>query len=55
MSSAAPLMRLRQLGVIDESALIYAFQTIARGWRTQEPEEFEDGENRGKRELAPAL
>ena len=55
MSGAALLMRLRQLDVIDESTLIYAFQTIARGWRTQEPEELEDGGNRGKRERAGAL
>ena len=41
VSGAALLMRLRQLDVISESTLIYAFQTIARGWRTQEPEELE--------------
>jgi hypothetical protein len=45
-------MRLRQLDVITDSTLIYAFQTIARGWRTQEPEELEPPEIRGKRERA---
>ena len=42
VSGVALLMRLRQLGVISESTLIYAFQTVARGWRTQEPEELEE-------------
>ncbi len=52
VSGAALLMRLRQLGVISEAILIYAFQTIARGWRTQEPEELEPEQIRGKRERA---
>src|SRR5207245_61177 len=37
VSGAALLMRLRQLDVISESTLVYAFQSIGRGWRTQEP------------------
>jgi Zn-dependent peptidase ImmA (M78 family)/transcriptional regulator with XRE-family HTH domain len=52
VSGAALLMRLRQLDVISESTLIYAFQTIARGWRTQEPQELEEELIRGKRERA---
>jgi len=52
VSGAALLMRLRQLEVISESTLIYAFQTIARGWRTQEPAEIEQPNERGKRERA---
>jgi predicted HTH domain antitoxin len=32
--------------------LVYAFQTIARGWRTQEPEELEKPAKRGQRERA---
>lgn len=52
VSGAALLMRLRQLDVISESTLIYAFQTIARGWRTQEPEELESPTIRGQRERA---
>jgi Zn-dependent peptidase ImmA (M78 family) len=52
VSGAALLMRLRQLGVISEAILVYAFQTIARGWRTQEPEELEEPEKRGVRERA---
>jgi Zn-dependent peptidase ImmA (M78 family) len=50
VSGAALLMRLRQLGVISESILTYAFQTVARGWRTQEPEELEPQSERGLRE-----
>lgn len=52
VSGAALLVRLRQLDVISESTLVYAFQTIARGWRTQEPEELEAPGERGQRERA---
>jgi len=52
VSGAAVLMRLRQVGVISEATLVYAFQTIARGWRTQEPEELEPPDIRGQRERA---
>ena len=45
-------MRLRQLEIISESTLVYAFQSIARGWRTQEPHELEPVAERGKRERA---
>lgn len=41
VSAAALLIRLHQLGVITESTLVYAFQTIGRGWRTKEPEPLE--------------
>jgi len=52
VSGMALLMRLRQLDVIGESTLIYAFQSIARGWRTVEPEELEKATERGQRERA---
>lgn len=52
VSGMALLMRLRQLDVISESTLIYAFQTVARGWRTQEPDELEKPAKRGQRERA---
>ncbi len=52
VSGAALLVRLRQLGIIDESTLIYAFQSIARGWRTRESAELELPEQRGQRERA---
>jgi Zn-dependent peptidase ImmA (M78 family)/DNA-binding XRE family transcriptional regulator len=52
VSGAALLMRLRQLEIISQAILIYAFQTIARGWRTEEPEELEPENIRGQRERA---
>jgi Zn-dependent peptidase ImmA (M78 family) len=52
VSGAALLMRLRQLDIIAESTLVYAFQTIARGWRTQEPEQLEPPTKRGQSECA---
>jgi len=52
VSGAALLMRLFQLEVITQSTLTYAFQSIARGWRTQEPEELEPSSLRGEREKA---
>ncbi len=52
VSGAALLMRLRHLDVITDSTLVYAFQTIARGWRTQEPEELETPKLRGQHERA---
>lgn len=53
VSGAALLVRLRQLGIISEATLVYAFQSVARGWRTQEPNELEPANERGTRE--PAL
>jgi Zn-dependent peptidase ImmA (M78 family) len=52
VSGAALLMRLRQLRVIDDGTLVYAFQTMARWWRTREPEELEPPRERGNRERA---
>jgi Zn-dependent peptidase ImmA (M78 family) len=52
VSGAALLMRLRQLDVVSDSTLTYAFQTIARGWRTLEPEELEPPNLRGHSERA---
>jgi Zn-dependent peptidase ImmA (M78 family) len=52
VSGAAMLMRLRQLDVISESTLVYAWQTVARGWRTNEPEPLEEPSQVGTRERA---
>lgn len=52
VSGAALLVRLQQLDVISESTLVYAFQTVGRGWRTQEPQELESSVERGQRERA---
>jgi len=52
VAASALLMRLRQLDVISEATLVYMFQTMARGWRTQEPAEIEPLQERGQRERA---
>ncbi len=50
VSGAALLLRLRELGVIDQGTLTYAFQSVARNWRSQEPEELEPADRRGEQE-----
>ena len=50
VSGSALLVRLQQLNVISKSALTCAFKTIARGWRTREPEEIEPIDARGQHE-----
>lgn len=52
VSAAALLMRLRQLHVINDATLVYAFQTVARHWRTKEPDPIETKAEQGKRERA---
>ena len=52
VSGAALLVRLRQLEIISESTLVYAFQSVARGWRTDEPNPIEAPAERGKEERA---
>ena len=42
VSAAALLVRLHQIGVLSESAMRYAFQTFANGWRKSEPEPLEE-------------
>ncbi|MXZ71711.1 MAG: ImmA/IrrE family metallo-endopeptidase [Acidobacteria bacterium] len=48
VSGAALLVRLRQVNVINEATLVYAFQSVARGWRTEEPEPLESPDARGQ-------
>lgn len=48
VSGAALLVRLQQIGVINEATLVYAFQSVARGWRTEEPEPLESTDERGR-------
>jgi Zn-dependent peptidase ImmA (M78 family) len=43
VSAAAFLVRCEQLGIISHSALSYAFQTMGRTWRKQEPKPLEEG------------
>ena len=51
VSAAALLVRLKQVSVIDESTLAYAFQTFARGWRKSEPEPLEGSGEEGRHEI----
>lgn len=48
VSGAALLVRLQQVRIINEATLVYAFQSIARGWRTSEPEPLESPDDRGR-------
>jgi Zn-dependent peptidase ImmA (M78 family)/DNA-binding XRE family transcriptional regulator len=50
IAAAAFLMRLKSVGIIDESTLSYAFRTFAKGWRTCEPEPLEPSGERRKHE-----
>ena len=50
VSAAALLVRLKQVGVIDESTLTYAFRTFARAWRKNEPEPLEVPGEEGRHE-----
>ncbi|MBW4622198.1 MAG: helix-turn-helix domain-containing protein [Cyanosarcina radialis HA8281-LM2] len=50
VSGAALLVRLRDIGIISSSALTYMFQSVARTWRTEEPEELEPKDKRGEYE-----
>lgn len=51
VSAAAFLVRLKQVGIINESTLSYAFQTFARGWRSSEPAPLESQAEIGRCEL----
>lgn len=50
VSGAALLVRLRDVGIITESTLTYAFQSVARNWRTQEDMPLEADSDRGEKE-----
>ena len=50
VSAATLLVRFKQVGVISESTLAYAFQTFARGWRSSEPEPLEESSEEGQNE-----
>ena len=52
VSGAALLVRLRNIGIISDATLTYAFQTVARGWRTLEPVPLEQGGEQGQKERA---
>lgn len=46
LSAATLLLRLKEVDIIDQSALSYAFQTYAKGWRFSEPYPLESDENK---------
>lgn len=50
ISAATLLVRLNQAGIMDKSALAYAFQTYARGWKLSEPHPLEPDEKKGEYE-----
>ena len=41
------LIRLRDVGLLPEATVDYAFRTYARAWRTDEPSPIEDGQGLG--------
>jgi Zn-dependent peptidase ImmA (M78 family)/DNA-binding XRE family transcriptional regulator len=47
MSASAMLMRLRDVGLLPEATVEYAFRTYARAWRSSEPAPIGDGEGVG--------
>lgn len=47
VSAAAILVRLRDVGVLSEAVISYAFRTYARRWRFEEPEPIVNGEGLG--------
>ena len=47
VSAAALLVRLKQIGVIDQGTLAHAFKTFARSWRITEPEPIESHNSSG--------
>lgn len=50
VSAASMLVRLRDIGILSESTVSYAFQTYARTWRTVEPMPLNPKGARGKLE-----
>lgn len=51
VSGAALLVRLKQLGIISENSMKYAFQTFAKKWRSEEPEPLEPAGQEGQHEV----
>ncbi|MFB3784853.1 MAG: helix-turn-helix domain-containing protein [bacterium] len=47
ISAAAMLIRLKDVGLLPESTVEYAFRTYARSWRKEEPEPLRDAEGFG--------
>jgi len=50
VAAAAILMRLKDIGILSEATVTYAFQTYARAWRTAEPRPLDPSGPFGKLE-----
>jgi Zn-dependent peptidase ImmA (M78 family)/transcriptional regulator with XRE-family HTH domain len=50
VAAAAMLMRLRDIGILSDATVTYAFQTYARRWRSAEPEPLDPKGDYGKLE-----
>ena len=50
VAAAAMLMRMKDIGILSDATLRYAFQTYARAWRTAEPEPLDPKGDYGKLE-----
>ena len=50
VSAASILMRLKDIGVLSDATVSYAFQTYARSWRTAEPMPLDPKGEHGKLE-----
>ena len=50
VAAAAMLMRLKDIGILSDATVSYAFQTYARAWRTAEPEPLDPKGDCGKLE-----
>jgi Zn-dependent peptidase ImmA (M78 family)/DNA-binding XRE family transcriptional regulator len=50
VAAAAMLMRLKDIGILSDATVRYAFQTYARVWRTAEPEPLDPNGDYGKLE-----
>jgi Zn-dependent peptidase ImmA (M78 family) len=51
VAAAAMLVRFEQLGIISQMVMIRAFQTVAKGWRSEEPAPLEPADRRGETEV----
>lgn len=51
VAASAMLVRFEQLGIISQSVMIRAFQTVAKGWRRHEPAPLEHPAQQGAMEV----
>ena len=51
VAAAAMLVRFEQLGIISQMVMVRIFQTVGRGWRSEEPAPLEPADRRGEMEM----